>query len=112
VERQTVDRNALNGNFAGTVLSPEDENWDQARAAWNLVANHNPAAVAYAEDADDVAAAVNFAPRPRLHGVASRGAAGGDRRVHRDGRAGFRLRERVRCRTSTPSTWFAASAPR
>ena len=69
---QTVDKDALNGNFAGTVVSPGEEDWDQARAAWNLSADQNPAAVAYAESADDVVAAVNFARANGL-GVAAQG---------------------------------------
>jgi hypothetical protein len=72
VEQQTVDKDALNENFAGTVVSPGEEHWDQARAAWNLVADQNPAVVAYAESADDVAAAVNFARANGL-GVAAQG---------------------------------------
>jgi FAD/FMN-containing dehydrogenase len=67
-----VDKDAVNGNFAGTVVSPGEENWDQARAAWNLAADQNPAAVAYPESADDVVAAVNFARANGL-GVAAQG---------------------------------------
>jgi FAD/FMN-containing dehydrogenase len=72
VEQQTVDKDALNGNFAGAVVSPGEENWDQARAAWNLAADQTPAAVAYPESADDVVAAVNFARANGL-GVAAQG---------------------------------------
>jgi hypothetical protein len=85
VEQQTVDKDALNGNFSGTVVSPGEERWDQARAAWNLAADQNPAAVAYAEGADDVVAAVNFARASGLgvaaqgtgHGAGSRGSLDG-----------------------------------
>ena len=50
-------------------------------AAWNLTADQNPAAVAYAESADDVVAAINFARASGLgiaaqgtgHGAGSRG---------------------------------------
>jgi hypothetical protein len=72
VERKTVDKDALSGDFAGTVVSPGEEQWDQARAAWNLAADQNPAAVAYAESADDVVAAVNFARANGL-GIAAQG---------------------------------------
>ena len=71
MDQKTVSK-ALNGNFAGTVVSPGDEHWDQARAAWNLAADQNPAAVAYAESAADVAAAVDFARANGL-GVAAQG---------------------------------------
>jgi hypothetical protein len=71
VEQKTMDK-ALNGNFAGTVVLPGEEQWDQARAAWNLVADQNPVAVAYAESADDVAAVVHFARANGL-GVAAQG---------------------------------------
>jgi FAD/FMN-containing dehydrogenase len=72
VEQQTVDKDALNGNFTGTVVSPGEQNWDQARAAWNLAADQTPAAVAYPEGADDIVAAVNFA-RANSLGVAAQG---------------------------------------
>jgi FAD binding domain/Berberine and berberine like len=45
----------------GTFLTPEDDGYDSARQAWNLTVDQRPAAVAYAEDADDVAAAVRLA---------------------------------------------------
>ena len=72
MEQRTLDKDALNGNFAGTIVSPGEERWDQARAAWNLTADQNPAAVAYAESADDVVAVVNFA-RANGFGVAAQG---------------------------------------
>jgi FAD binding domain len=85
VEQQTVDKDALNGSFGGTVVSPGEQNWDQARAAWNLAADQRPAAVAFAESADDVVAAVNFARANGIgiaaqgtgHGAGSRGPLGG-----------------------------------
>ena len=43
------------------MLAPGDEGWDEARQAWNLVADQRPAAVAYAASANDVAAVVDFA---------------------------------------------------
>ena len=42
-------------NIAGRVATPDDSDWDSARAAWNLTADQNPVAVAFAESADDVA---------------------------------------------------------
>ncbi len=72
MEQQLVDKKALNGDFAGTVVTPGEETWDQARSAWNLVADQNPAAVAYPESADDVAAVVEFARANGL-GVAAQG---------------------------------------
>jgi len=76
-----VKMDGLNGQFAGTVVAPGQDGWDQARAAWNLTADQNPDLVAYAESADDVAAAVNFARANGLrvaaqgtgHGAGSRG---------------------------------------
>ena len=72
MEQKTVDLNALNGSFGGAVIGPGDETWDQARQAWNLAADQNPAAVAYVESADDVAAVVNHARSNGL-GVAAQG---------------------------------------
>lgn len=45
----------------GRVATPGDDDWDQARLAWNLAADLHPAAVAFPESADDVAAVVRFA---------------------------------------------------
>jgi FAD binding domain/Berberine and berberine like len=47
--------------IAGTLISPADEGYDEARQAWVLTADQRPAAVAYANDAGDVAAAVRLA---------------------------------------------------
>jgi FAD/FMN-containing dehydrogenase len=47
--------------IAGRVATPNDADWDQARAAWNLAADQRPEAVAFAESADDVATTVRFA---------------------------------------------------
>jgi FAD binding domain/Berberine and berberine like len=45
----------------GTFLTPEDEGFDAARQAWNLAVDQRPAAIAYANEAADVAAAVRLA---------------------------------------------------
>jgi FAD binding domain len=47
--------------LAGRIATPDDPDWDQARLAWNLAADQRPVAVVFAENADDVAAAVRFA---------------------------------------------------
>jgi FAD binding domain len=47
--------------IAGRIATPDDSDWDQARLAWNLVADQRPAAVVFAENAEDVAATVGFA---------------------------------------------------
>ena len=53
---------ALNGlSIAGRVATPADPDWDEARQAWNLVADQQPSAVAFVESADDVAAVVRHA---------------------------------------------------
>src|SRR4051794_9429117 len=72
MEQRTVDVEALNGNFAGTVVGPDADTWDQDRQAWNLIADQNPTAVAYVESADDVSAVVNHARENGL-GVAAQG---------------------------------------
>ncbi len=58
--------------IAGRIAIPDDSDWDQARAAWNLVADQRPVAVAFAENADDVAATVRFAAENDLK-VAAQG---------------------------------------
>jgi FAD/FMN-containing dehydrogenase len=53
---------ALNaGGFVGRLVEPQDPGYNAARAVWNGAIDRRPAAVAYATDADDVAAAVRAA---------------------------------------------------
>jgi hypothetical protein len=52
--------------ISGRIATPADPDWDQARAAWNLVADQNPSAVAFVESAADVAATVAFAAANEL----------------------------------------------
>jgi FAD/FMN-containing dehydrogenase len=47
--------------IAGRIATPADPDWDQARMAWNLAADQQPVAVAFAESGDDIAATVRFA---------------------------------------------------
>jgi FAD/FMN-containing dehydrogenase len=56
----------------GRVATPSDPDWDQARQAWNLVADQQPVAVAFVESADDVAEVVGFARQNGLQ-VAGQG---------------------------------------
>jgi FAD binding domain len=58
--------------IAGRIATPDDSDWDQARAAWNLAADQRPEAVVFAENADDVAATVRFAAENDLK-VAAQG---------------------------------------
>ena len=60
--------------FVGRVVEPGDAGYDGARAGWNGAIDRRPAAVAYASDADDVAAAVRAA---RAAGLAFTIRAGG-----------------------------------
>src|SRR5919198_3305683 len=45
----------------GEFVLPGDPTWDDARQAWNLAVDQQPAAVALPADADDVASAVGYA---------------------------------------------------
>lgn len=58
--------------LAGRIATPDDSDWDQARLAWNLVADQQPVAVVFAEGADDAAATVRFAAENGLK-VAAQG---------------------------------------
>ena len=48
-------------SIRGRVATSGDADWDEARQAWNLAADQQPAAVAFVESADDVSKAVLFA---------------------------------------------------
>lgn len=58
--------------IAGRIATPSDPDWDEARPAWNLVADQRPEAVAFVESADDVAGVVRFAAENGLR-VAGQG---------------------------------------
>ena len=49
------------GGFTGRLVEPADPGYDGARAGWNGAIDRRPAAVAYAGDAEDVAAAIRAA---------------------------------------------------
>ena len=53
--------------FTGRLVEPFDPDYDRARAGWNGAIDRRPAAVAYAADAEDVAAAIRAA---RTEGLA------------------------------------------
>ncbi|HEX7246354.1 MAG TPA: FAD-binding oxidoreductase [Solirubrobacterales bacterium] len=59
-------------SIAGRVATPSDPDWDEARAAWNLIADQRPEAVALVESDEDIAAAVRFAAENDLR-VAGQG---------------------------------------
>jgi FAD/FMN-containing dehydrogenase len=83
IETGTRDIRELDNRIRGYAIAPGEERWDDARSAWNLAAEQNPAAVVYPRDADDVAAIVRFAGDAGLQvtaqGTGHNGAAHGDR---------------------------------
>lgn len=70
---------ALRSELTGTVLTPEDAGFDQARAPWNLSIEQHPAAVAHPADADDLRlllrtareTGATLAVQPSGHGASS-----------------------------------------
>ena len=66
--------------FVGRVIEPEHPDYDDCRAGWNGAIDRRPGAVAFATDADDVAAAVRaatetgfpFTVRSGAHSVSGR----------------------------------------
>ena len=57
----SIDAGPLRAEIKGGVVAREDPVWDDARRAWNLVADQRPALVVRPTNADDVAATVRFA---------------------------------------------------
>jgi FAD binding domain/Berberine and berberine like len=73
VRRTQVRRpSRLTSALAGKVVLPEHARFDEARRAWNLAIDQRPAAVAFPESAQDVAAVVLFARESGLR-VAAQG---------------------------------------
>src|SRR4051794_14257749 len=76
-----LDVGPLRNLLDGDVVALGDVEWDEARLAWNLAVDQNPAAVVLAESAADVAATVAFAkahalrvaPQGTGHGAAAIG---------------------------------------
>jgi hypothetical protein len=52
--------------FRGRLVGPEDPGYDEARRVYNAMIDRHPALVAYAADAEDVAAVVSFAREHEL----------------------------------------------
>jgi FAD/FMN-containing dehydrogenase len=57
---------ALQSRLNGWLITPSDARWDEARLAWNLAKDQRPAAIAFAQTAQDVVDAVRAA---REHGL-------------------------------------------
>lgn len=60
-EAHITDLANLRDRIWGEVLIPSDSGWDEARQAFNLAVDQQPAAIVLAESAEDVQAAVRFA---------------------------------------------------
>jgi hypothetical protein len=60
-ETKLTDINLLRDRIWGEVITPYDDAYAEACGAFNVTLQQNPAAVVYAESAEDVAAAVRFA---------------------------------------------------
>ena len=71
--------------FVGRIVEPTDPEYDTARAGWNGAIDRHPAAVAYATDADDVAAAIRAARADGLPFTVRAGAHSVSGRSIRDG---------------------------
>lgn len=61
-----TDINTLRNRIWGEVVTPYDASWDEARAVFNLTTDQQPAAIVYAESAEDVQAVVRFARKNDL----------------------------------------------
>ena len=59
----------LRSRIQGRVISPNDEEYDSARRAWNLAFEQRPALIVVAKDAADVVTAMQFAKQEN-YGVA------------------------------------------
>lgn len=60
------DLDALRRQVSGSVVSPDDRDFDRARAVWNAMVDRRPGVVVRATHVDDVAPTIAFA---RAHGL-------------------------------------------
>ena len=56
-----ADVDSFRRSFSGTVIGPEDAEYDKARSVWNGAIDRRPAAIARCATAQDVAAAIRYA---------------------------------------------------
>ncbi len=61
-----VELHAFRAHVELEIVIPVDAGWDEARRAWNLAVDQNPAAVAFPQTAEHVVSLVEFA---REHGL-------------------------------------------
>ncbi|HEY0631894.1 MAG TPA: FAD-binding oxidoreductase [Thermoleophilaceae bacterium] len=61
IQQTSTELRTLRALSSGDVVSPADQGYDEARAAWNLAANQRPAAVVFPENDSDVAFAMAYA---------------------------------------------------
>ena len=59
IKQSSVD--TLRAMVAGEVVAPGDQGYDEARRAWDLAADQQPAVVVFAESIVDIVRAVRFA---------------------------------------------------
>ena len=65
-DRESPELKHLRFCVSGQVLTPEDEGYDRARMAWNLMVNQYPAVIVIPQSAEDIAEAVRFADQENL----------------------------------------------
>src|SRR5947207_2625534 len=104
----------------GEVVRRGEEQWDSARAAWNLAIDQRPAMVARPGDADEVAAIVSYASENGLrvavqaegHGAGPLAGAGEDTLLLKTGRmTGAEIDvEKCRARVGAAAKWRDVSA--
>ena len=56
----TPDADRLASQLHGTLVRPDDDGYDEARALYNAMIDKRPALIAQVADVDDVVTAVNF----------------------------------------------------
>ena len=61
-----IDLASFQNGFKGTIIKPEDDNYDEARKIWNAVIDRKPELIVQVAESNDVITAIESARKNNL----------------------------------------------